>query len=46
MADVLSDLAAGFIRQAAGTPFMIEIATFAPHAPYTPAPRDADALSS
>ena len=44
MTDVLSDLAVRFIKQAAGTPFMIEIATFAPHAPYTPAPRDADAL--
>jgi arylsulfatase A-like enzyme len=44
MTDVLSELALRFIRQAAGTPFMIEIATFAPHAPYTPAPRDADAL--
>ncbi|VVE55249.1 arylsulfatase [Pandoraea terrae] len=44
MTDVLSDLAVRFIQQSAGTPFMIEIATFAPHAPYTPAPRDADAL--
>ena len=31
-----------FVRQSAGGPFFIEIATFAPHAPYTPAPRDAD----
>lgn len=44
MTDVLSGLAVRFIKQAAGTPFMIEIATFAPHAPYTPAPRDAAAL--
>jgi N-acetylglucosamine-6-sulfatase len=45
MTDVLSGLAVGFIKQQAGTPFVIEIATFAPHAPYTPAPRDADALA-
>ena len=32
-------------RPGAGTPFMLELATFAPHAPYTPAPRDADATS-
>jgi N-acetylglucosamine-6-sulfatase len=44
MTDVLSGLAVGFIKHQAGTPFVIEIATFAPHAPYTPAPRDADAL--
>ena len=25
-----------------GKPFFLEIATFAPHAPYTPAPRHAD----
>ena len=42
--DVLSGLGARFIKQGAGRPFMIEIATYAPHAPYTPAPRDADAL--
>ena len=44
LTDVLSGLAVRFIKQAAGSPFMIEIATFAPHAPYTPAPRDAGAL--
>src|SRR5262249_17739259 len=44
MTDVLSGLGAHFIKQSAGTPFLIEIATFAPHAPYTPAPRDTDAL--
>jgi arylsulfatase A-like enzyme len=44
LTDVLSSLAVPFIKQSAGTPFLIEIATFAPHAPYTPAPRDADAL--
>jgi arylsulfatase A-like enzyme len=42
LTDVLSDRADAFIRGAAGKPFFIEIATFAPHAPYTPAPRDAD----
>jgi N-acetylglucosamine-6-sulfatase len=44
LTDVLSGLASGFVKQAPGTPFVIEIATFAPHAPYIPAPRDADAL--
>jgi arylsulfatase A-like enzyme len=44
MTDVLSAKAIDFIKQSAGTPFAIEIATFAPHAPYTPAPRDADAF--
>jgi len=44
LTDVLSDIATGFIRQSGGTAFMIEIATFSPHAPYTPAPRDADAF--
>src|SRR6266853_1222223 len=45
MTDVLAAAAVNFIKQQ--TPdktFMIEIATFAPHAPYTPAPRDADAF--
>ena len=44
MTDVLSRLAVRFIRDSAGTPFVIEVATFAPHAPYTPAPRDANAF--
>jgi len=44
LTDVLSGLAAEFIRQSKGTPFVIEVATFAPHAPYVPAPRDADAF--
>jgi N-acetylglucosamine-6-sulfatase len=44
LTDVVSGLGVRFIKQAAGAPFVIEIATFAPHAPYTPAPRDADAL--
>jgi len=44
LTDVLSARATRFIRGQAGTPFIIEVATFAPHAPYTPAPRDAGAL--
>jgi N-acetylglucosamine-6-sulfatase len=44
LTDVLSGLGVRFIRQSSGTPFLIEIATYAPHAPYVPAPRDADAL--
>jgi N-acetylglucosamine-6-sulfatase len=44
LTDVLSNQAVDFIKQTAGAPFAIEIATFAPHAPYTPAPRDANAL--
>jgi arylsulfatase A-like enzyme len=44
LTDVASGLAMNFIKQSAGKPFAIEIATFAPHAPYTPAPRDADAF--
>jgi N-acetylglucosamine-6-sulfatase len=41
LTDVLARLGVRFIRQAADAPFLIEIATFAPHGPYTPAPRDA-----
>ena len=44
LTDVLSGLAMRFIKQGAGSPFFIEIATFAPHGPYTPAPRDANAF--
>jgi len=45
LTDVLAGQAARFIRERAGQPFFIEIATFAPHAPYVPAPRDAEALA-
>jgi N-acetylglucosamine-6-sulfatase len=38
--DVLADHATAFIKQST-RPFALEIATFAPHAPYTPAPRNA-----
>ncbi|MFI5323702.1 MAG: sulfatase [Thermodesulfobacteriota bacterium] len=44
LTDVLSGLAVRFIKDSAATPFLIEVATFAPHTPYTPAPRDADAF--
>ncbi len=46
--DYLTDVIAGkgvdFINQSvrAHKPFILELATFAPHAPYTPAPRDAN----
>jgi N-acetylglucosamine-6-sulfatase len=44
LTDVVSARAVDFIKQKSDAPFMIEVATFAPHAPYTPAPRDADAF--
>ena len=44
LTDVLSGLAVRFIKHSAGAPFLIEVATFTPHLPCTPAPRDADAL--
>jgi N-acetylglucosamine-6-sulfatase len=44
LTDVLSGLAVRFIKQSCSAPFLIEIATFAPHAPYIPAPRDAQAF--
>jgi N-acetylglucosamine-6-sulfatase len=45
LTDVLSSKATAFIGSSAssGRPFMLEVATFAPHAPYTPAPRYAHA---
>jgi N-acetylglucosamine-6-sulfatase len=44
LTDVLAGKGAAFISGAARahTPFMLEVATFAPHAPSTPAPRDAN----
>ena len=42
LTDVVARLGESFIRKSAGHPFFIEIATFAPHGPYIPAPRDAD----
>lgn len=43
LTDVLSAKASSFITASAAAkkPFMVEVATFAPHGPYTPAPRDA-----
>jgi N-acetylglucosamine-6-sulfatase len=48
LTDVLSAKATSFIGSAARKhrPFMLEVATFAPHAPYTPAPRYADAAAN
>jgi N-acetylglucosamine-6-sulfatase len=46
LTDVLAGKGAAFITSSAAAhqPFLLEIATFAPHAPYTPAPRDADSF--
>jgi N-acetylglucosamine-6-sulfatase len=41
LTDVVSALGQTFVGNTSPKPFLIEIATFAPHAPYTPAPRDA-----
>ncbi len=40
--DQLNLDAQSFIRHQAAKPFAVEVATFAPHAPYTPAKRNAD----
>jgi arylsulfatase A-like enzyme len=44
LTDVLSGKATDFIDSSAGAgqPFFLELATFAPHRPYTPAPRNRD----
>jgi N-acetylglucosamine-6-sulfatase len=39
--DVLSARARSFIAASKGKPFALEVATFAPHSPYIPAPRNA-----
>src|SRR5947209_10942733 len=46
LTDVLAGKGVGFIANSASAhkQFLLEIATFAPHAPYTPAPRDADSF--
>ena len=44
LTDVLSRTAVKFIQKSQGSPFFVEIATFAPHTPYIPAPRDAHAF--
>jgi N-acetylglucosamine-6-sulfatase len=43
LTDVLADKGVDFINHAAAAdqPFFLDLATFAPHYPYTPAPRDA-----
>jgi arylsulfatase A-like enzyme len=43
LTDVLARKGVDFINSSAATgqPFFLELATFAPHSPYTPAPRDA-----
>jgi len=43
LTDVLATKGSAFITESARarSPFLLELATFAPHAPYTPAPRDA-----
>ena len=40
--DVLNSDAQSFIKRTGANPFMVEVATFAPHAPYTPAIRNAN----
>ena len=44
LTDVLARKGSSFVARAAKAdkPFFLEIATFAPHLPYTPAPRDAE----
>ncbi len=46
LTDVLARKGRGFIDRAAAQrrPFLLELATFAPHSPFTPAPRDARAF--
>jgi N-acetylglucosamine-6-sulfatase len=46
LTDVLAQRGNDFIRSSAarGTPFFLEVAPFAPHGPFTPAPRHADAF--
>jgi N-acetylglucosamine-6-sulfatase len=46
LTDVLARKGSEFIRHSARAhkPFMLEVATFAPHQPYTPAPRNAHGL--
>lgn len=42
LTDVISERGAKFIRRSVASkePFLLELAPYAPHAPYTPAPRD------
>ncbi|GIF14153.1 sulfatase [Actinoplanes teichomyceticus] len=47
LTDVLSGKAQDFITAsaAAGKPFLVEVSTYTPHLPYTPAPRDAQSFA-
>jgi arylsulfatase A-like enzyme len=45
LTDVLGRLATRFVRDAGNAPFLLTVATLAPHAPYTPAPRDTAKLA-
>lgn len=44
LTDVLARKGSAFVHRAstAGKPFFLEVSTFAPHSPYTPAPRNAE----
>jgi arylsulfatase A-like enzyme len=42
LTDVVAAFADSIIRLPGSTPFFVEVSTFAPHKPYTPAPRDQD----
>ncbi len=46
LTDVVSAKGSTFIKDSASGhhPFLLEVATFAPHGPYTPAPRDANSF--
>ena len=46
LTSVLQDRATAFVRDsaAAGSAYFLEVATFAPHKPYVPAPQDVDAF--
>jgi len=46
LTDVLARRADAFVTDSAraGTPFFLEVATFAPHQPFVPAPRDAESF--
>ena len=44
LTSVLEQKATSFITASAGDPFLLEVSTFSPHGPYTPAPQDLDAF--
>ncbi|WP_433332702.1 sulfatase family protein [Spirillospora sp. CA-294931] len=47
MTDVLAGKAVDFVnRSTTGSPFLLKISTFAPHAPFTPAPRHANGFKN